>query len=104
MRAWEIRQRDRASGAWFRLGHLLARAGAAYAISAEDADFLEARGIPPEEAGLELEPAIACYLVPEEILASLADPRPLALHLDAALLCSRRIALIPFDTSDRPNG
>lgn len=94
--AWELRQSAHAKGAFDRLGLALARAERALAIAPLDAETLAGEGWPRDAGGADLHPPIAVFFVDAERAARLTDARPLAMRIDAAMLASRAIALVPF--------
>jgi hypothetical protein len=97
IRDFEHRQRHHARGVWFRLRRLLAFARDAYAISREDADRLIAEGYQPEPEGEELSPRKVILRVPAARAAALASARALAVRLNAELLATEYLMLVPFD-------
>lgn len=96
VRAFDHRQRRHARGVWFRLRRVLAFAGEAYAIPAEEADRLIAEGYRPEPVGQELEPPRVILVVPRERVAGIASACPLAVRLSAEVLSAECLALVPF--------
>lgn len=94
IRRWEFRQRRLSHGVWFRLRSLLAGAREAWAIPEEAMAALLAAGHVPEAVGAELQPPKTIVKVSARDLP--AERRPLAMHLDPAMLETRFIALVPF--------
>jgi hypothetical protein len=96
VRSWEYRQRNHASGAWFRLRRALADARAAFEISAEEADLLIAEGHRIEPVGEAFEPRKVILVVPDDRMARVKGARPVPLRLGPELLQARHLALTPF--------
>jgi hypothetical protein len=96
IRRWEYRQRNLAHGAWGRFRAALAHASEAYAIDDATAAALLAEGFAVDERGRGLEPPRTIVWITAERAARLADARPLVLRLDAALLATQYLALVPF--------
>ena len=97
VRVWHYRQRDLASGVWFRLRRVLADARAAYVISEEDATRLIAGGCRPEPCGREISPEKTILFVSESQLSTLDAPRAIRVALDPEFLTAPAIALVPFE-------
>lgn len=102
IRRWEMRQFERAHGAWFRVARLLTYAQSAWAIDESDAEALLASGHAPDPSGLELEPPRRLFLVTGQRLSSLPSARKVALRASPELLAQERLALVPFE--DRSAG
>jgi len=96
VRRWEMRQLDRAGGAWFRVARVLAYARRAWTISEEDTATLLAAGHVPDRAGMELEPPRRLFFLSEEQVASLSSARPVKLTASPDLLAHRALVLVPF--------
>lgn len=96
IRQWEMRQLDRASGAWFRVARVLTYARAAWAIDEADAEALVGSGHEPHPAGLELQPARRLFVVTAEEIADLPSARALRLTASPELLAYDTLALVPF--------
>ncbi|KAB2896150.1 MAG: hypothetical protein F9K40_15045 [Kofleriaceae bacterium] len=96
---WGFRQRALARGAWDRFRLALALARDAYAIDEQTHADLLAEGFRTDDAGAGLEPARRIVWITEARAATLATPK-LAMHLDAAMLATTCLALVPF-TADR---
>ncbi|HKY38028.1 MAG TPA: hypothetical protein VJN18_18930 [Polyangiaceae bacterium] len=94
IQAWQYRQRNLASGVWFRVRRVLVDAAEAFRISAEDAERLERAGARPAPAGLELEPAKRLFFVDREELASLPSRCSIPVRLGAAFLAARDVVLV----------
>ncbi len=90
------RQREHASGVWFRLRRLLSDAAEVYVISEAAADALVAEGFAPHEVGDALEPPKRIFVLPGARIAAIADKTSAAPRLDATLLGARCWALRPF--------
>lgn len=95
IRSWEYRQRNFSNGVWFRLKRILVDAAQAWAVDLKDADRLEADGFEPLPVGLELHPQKRIYFINPETLATLSTARSIPIRLDADLLQSQYIALVP---------
>lgn len=100
IRRWEYRQRHLARGAWSRFRLALAMAREAYAIDAAAVPVLVAEGFATDDRGAGLQPPRAIVWVTAERAAALHGARPLALRLDATMLASTALALVPFDGID----
>ena len=96
IRRWEYRQRNLAHGAWTRFRLALAHAEHAYAIDEATASMLLAEGFSADDRGERLEPPRTIIWITPERAAALVAARPLVLRLDAELLGSRTLALVPF--------
>lgn len=105
MRAWAYRQRHHARGVWFRLRRVLADAGAAFAISPDEARTLIAEGHAAEPVGREFEPPKLIVFAPAERVAQIVSARPVAVRLGRDLLEAECLALTPFaPTAKEPAG
>ena len=104
VRAWEYRQRNHAHGVWFRLRRALAQAGAAAAISRDDAATLRVEGYEVEAVGAELDPPKMIVFAPADRVARLQSARPIEVRLSAALLSADCMALTPFAARFGPSG
>jgi hypothetical protein len=93
---WEYRQRNLAHGAWGRFRAALAHAREAYAIDDAIASALVSEGFATDERGQGLEPPRTIVWITAARAARLVDVRPIALRLDAELLATRYLALVPF--------
>jgi len=96
VRRWEYRQRNLAHGAWDRFRAALAHAREAYAIDDATAAALLAEGCEADDRGRGLEPPRTLVWISAERATELVGARPIALRLDAELLASRCLALVPF--------
>src|SRR5262245_26128011 len=96
VRSWEFRQRHLAHGAWFRFREALAMAREAYSVDETTLRSLLAEGSTPDARGSGLEPPRAIVWVTAERIALIAGARRLALRLDAEMLATRWLALVPF--------
>jgi len=96
VRAFDHRQRRHARGAWYRLRRLLAFTREAYALPGDEAERLIAEGHAPDPVGREFEPPRIILFVSAERVAEIARARPLAVRLDADLLSTECLALVPF--------
>jgi len=96
VRRWEYRQRNLAHGAWDRFRAALAHAREAYAIDDATATALLAEGCEADDRARGLEPPRTLIWISAERATELVGARPIALRLDAELLASRCLALVPF--------
>lgn len=96
IRAWEYRQREHASGVWFRLRRVLVDAARAYIISEASADQLQQQGGQPLPVGRELSPAKRLFFVTKDQLDELAA-REVPVRLTAELLQATAIALVAHE-------
>jgi hypothetical protein len=97
VRAWRYRQRDHASGVWFRVRRVLAEAEQAFEISHRDAQQLLDDGMRAEPCGHELAPEKLLIFVPRERVGSLASRQPIPVRLGIAFLSARAVALLRFE-------
>jgi hypothetical protein len=97
IRRWHHRQRNLASGVWFRLRRSLASARAAYVIPDDEARGLIDDGYAVEPCGRELAPEKTLVFVDERRLSAIAARREIAVNLGPEFLAARSIALVPFD-------
>ena len=102
VRTWDYRQRHHARGVWFRLRRTLAAAREVYALPREEAERLISEGHGAESVGLELEPPKLMLFVPAARVARIPSARPLAARLNAELLASECLALVPFVAGPGP--
>ena len=102
VRRWEYRQHDLANGAWARFREALAQAQHGYAIDEATERALLDEGFSSDARGSLLEPPRTLVWIPRERAVQLVGARPLVLRLDAELLAARRLALVSFDVSPRP--
>jgi hypothetical protein len=100
VRRWEFRQRNLAHGAWLRLRVALAMAKEAYAIDSITRRQLIDEGFPEDRRGQDLEPPRFIVWITPERVSSLTGARPQPLRLDAAMLASTELALVPFPGID----
>jgi hypothetical protein len=101
IRAWEYRQRNHASGVWFRLRRVLVDASRAFIIADADADRLEQQGAYPLPVGRELDPAKRLFFVTPEQLEALAACE-VPVRLTAEFLRATAIALLPHGAAPHP--
>jgi hypothetical protein len=104
VRAWEYRQRNLASGVWFRLRRVLADARDAYAISNEEARALIEEGYRPEPCGGEISPGKTLIFVDEARLARIEGRAPIRVGLDQDFLAASAVALVAFEGVRRHYG
>jgi hypothetical protein len=97
IRSWEYRQRNYASGAWYRLRRALVDAAQAWAIDDRDADRLEREGCLPLPVGGEFAPPLRIFLLSKEQLAAVPARREVPVRLCAELLQARNLVLLPHD-------
>jgi hypothetical protein len=95
VRAWRYRQRNLASGVWFRIRLVLADAESAYAISAEQATELRAEGFSAEACGFELAPEKTILFIEAERATALGVP-PIRVGLGPDFHAAHALALVPF--------
>lgn len=96
VRGWEFRQRHLAHGAWQRFRLALAMADEAYAVDEVTMQRLVQAGCVSDDRGTALEPPRQIIWITPEQAARLEGARRLALRLDADMLASTRLALVPF--------
>jgi hypothetical protein len=94
---WQYRQRNLAAGAWGHFREALAQAEHAFAIDEVTARALLDEGVIPDARGALLEPPRTLLWISPERAERLVAARPLVLRLDAELLATRCLALVPFD-------
>jgi hypothetical protein len=102
IRAWEYRQREHASGVWFRLRRALVDASRAFIIPDADADRLEQWGGQPLPVGQELSPQKRLFFITPAQLETL-DAREVPVRLTAEVLHARAIVLLPHAEVDGVN-
>jgi hypothetical protein len=96
VRNWEFRQRHLARGAWARFRFALAMARDAYAINDTTLRSLIADGAIVDDRGSGLEPPRQIVWIDDNRARKLVGATRLELRLDAALLGSPALALVPF--------
>ena len=97
VRSWNYRQRNLASGVWFRLRRVLADAREAYVMSDEDGLRLVDEGYRPEACGADVAPEKTILFVDELRLSKVEARRPIPVSLGPDFLAARAVALIAFD-------
>jgi hypothetical protein len=94
VRAWHYRQRNHASGVWFRLRRVLTDAAQVWIIGAAEADLLESRGKQALAVGSEFEPRKRIYCVTADDLAALPFRRQIAVRISPEFLDVETLALV----------
>jgi hypothetical protein len=94
VRSWHYRQRNHASGVWFRLRRVLTDAAQVWLIGTAEADLLESRGKQALAIGGELEPRKRIYCVTADDLAALGSRREIAVRISPEFLAAEALALV----------
>lgn len=102
IRRWEFRQRNLAHGAWHRFRLALAEARAAYSISEAELEALIEEGFAMDDRGNGLVPGKRLVWISEKRARRLASAHVLEMRLDAAMLATTEIALVPFEEERVP--